>query len=223
MTEFKTAARTQASLLAGVEKRALIWLAERMPPRVNSDHLTALGFLGQVGAGVSYWWAKRDPQTGLLLVIVFLFLNWFGDSLDGTLARVRDMQRPRYGFYLDHVLDSIGSVILLGGLGLSGFMSPGTGAGLIIAYLLLSIEVFLATYTIRKFRISFGAFGPTELRILLVIGNLVVLWKPMVNIAGGRYLLFDVGGVCGIVGMVAIMLGFTFRHGRQLYREETHW
>ena len=82
--------------------------------------------------------------------------------------------------------------------------------------------MFLATYTIGKFRISFGAFGPTELRILLVIGNLVALWKPVVNIAGGRYLLFDVGGVCGIAGMVALMLGSTFRHGRQLYREETH-
>jgi archaetidylinositol phosphate synthase len=223
MTEFKTAARTQESLLAGAEKRALIWMAQRMPARINSDHLTAIGFLGQVGAGLCYWHAKTDARTGLLLVIAFLFVNWFGDSLDGTLARVRDLQRPRYGFYLDHVLDSIGSVVMLGGLALSGFMSPAIGAGLIIAYLLLSVEVFLATYTIGKFRISFGAFSPTELRILLAAGNLAALWKPMVNIAGGRYLLFDVGGVCGIVGMVAIMLGSTVRHGLQLYREETRW
>ncbi|MBI5283082.1 MAG: CDP-alcohol phosphatidyltransferase family protein [Candidatus Solibacter usitatus] len=223
MTEFKSADRTQASIMAAAEKRVLIWLAQRMPPWVNSDHLTAIGFLGQAAAGLSYWYAKRDPFTGLLLVILFLVVNWFGDSLDGTLARVRDLQRPRYGFYLDHILDSIGSVFLLGGLGLSGYMSPEVGAGLLIAYLLLSIEVFLATYTLGKFRISFGAFSPTELRILLIVGNLVALWRPMVNIAGRYYLLFDAGGVCGIVGMTAILIGSTVRHTRQLYREETRW
>ncbi|MBI5084747.1 MAG: CDP-alcohol phosphatidyltransferase family protein [Acidobacteria bacterium] len=223
MAEFKSAARTQTSILAAAEKRALIWLAERMPRWVNSDHLTAVGFLGQVAAGVGYWYARQDPLTGFMLVNLCLVVNWFGDSLDGTLARVRDLQRPRYGFYLDHILDSIGSVFLLGGLGLSGYMSRDVCAGLLIVYLLLSIEVFLATYTLGKFRISFGAFSPTELRILLVIGNFVALWRPMVNIAGRYYLLFDVGAVCGIVGMTAVLIGSTVRHTRQLYREETRW
>src|SRR5436305_15247559 len=98
--------RVHTSLLAAAEKRALIGIAYRLPKWVNSDHLTALGFVALVGAGGAYWAASREPLA-LLLVIVLLALNWFGDSLDGTVARVRNRQRPRYGFYIDHILDAI--------------------------------------------------------------------------------------------------------------------
>ncbi|HKA02450.1 MAG TPA: CDP-alcohol phosphatidyltransferase family protein, partial [Candidatus Solibacter sp.] len=166
---FRDAERRQLSMLASTEKKTLVWLAERMPPWVNSDHLTLLGFVSMFAAGLCYWAASWDRRA-LLWVIAALALNWFGDSLDGTLARVRNRLRPRYGFYVDHVTDAIGTFFLMGGLAVSGIMTPYIGLGLLIAFLLLSIEVYLATYTIGKFHLSFWSFGPTELRLLLCIG-----------------------------------------------------
>src|SRR5579864_2284876 len=202
---FQEAGRAQLSLLAPLEKKCLIWLARHTPRWINSDHLTALGLASLAGAGLSYWYARSNP-AGLLWVIVFLGLNWLGDSLDGTLARVRNQQRPRYGFYVDHVVDAFGTFFLLGGLGLSGYMSERVAAGLLIAYFMLSIEVYLATYTLGTFHLSFWKFSPTELRILLAIGNIALLYRPMVRILGGWYNLFDAGGVVGIVGMAAMLL-----------------
>ncbi len=121
--DFRLATRIHGSFLAAVEKRTLIWMAERMPAWVSSDHLTLLGFAAQIATGVCYALAAHDRRT-LLVAIVCLALNWFGDSLDGTLARVRQQQRPRYGFYVDHITDSIGAVAMMGGLALSGYMHP---------------------------------------------------------------------------------------------------
>ena len=218
-TPFRAANRAQLSMLAPLEKRALLWMAERMPRAVHSDHLTALGFLSLVAAGVSYWIASFN-SVGLVLVTVFLVLNWLGDSLDGTLARVRNCQRPRYGFYVDHILDSIGAFFLLAGLALSGFMSERIAVGLMIAYFLLNIEVYLATYTIGTFHLSFWKFSPTELRVLLAIGNVALFYKPVVVIAGQSFLLFDVGGLCGIVGMTAMLIWATVKHTMHLYQAE---
>ena len=176
-TAFQPAKRQQESLLAPLEKRCLIWLAQHAPSWLNSDHLTVMGLVALFGAGLSYWWARSAPAA-LCLGIVCLALNWLGDSLDGTLARVRNRQRPRYGFYVDHVVDAFGSLFLLGGLALSGFMSERVALGLLIAYLMLSIEVYLATYTIGTFHISFWKFSPTELRILLALGNVALLRNP---------------------------------------------
>ena len=218
-TKFREADRAQVSLLAPIEKRCLIWLAQHAPVWINSDHLTALGLLALLGAGLSYWYARYE-RAGLLMVIVFLGLNWLGDSLDGTLARVRQRQRPRYGFYVDHVVDAFGTFFLLGGLALSGYMNEAVAAGLLIAYFMLSIEVYLATYTIGTFHLSFWKFSPTELRILLAIGNIVVIYRPMVHLLGGVYRLFDVGGVVGIVGMAVMLISAVIRHTVQLYRAE---
>ena len=126
---FSEAQRAQLSMLAPLEKRVLIWLARRMPSWVNSDHLTSLGLLSLLAAGLSYWYSSINT-IGLWLVIGCLIANWFGDSLDGTLARVRNRQRPRYGFYVDHVVDMFGTLLLLGGLGMSGWMSPPVAVGL---------------------------------------------------------------------------------------------
>ena len=218
---FQEAGRAQVSFLAPFEKRCLIWLAHRTPAAINSDHLTALGLIALLGAGLSYWYSRWD-RLGLLLVIVFLALNWLGDSLDGTLARVRNRQRPRYGFYVDHVVDAFGTFFLLGGLGLSGYMSAGVAAGLLVAYFMLSIEVYLATYTIGTFHLSFWKFSPTELRILLAIGNLALFFRPTVQLIffGGAYRLFDVGGIVGIAGMAAMLVAAVVRHTVQLYRAE---
>ena len=167
---------------------------------MNSDHLTALGFVSLAGVGLSYWYA-RYSKLGLALAILFFILNWFGDSLDGTLARVRNRQRPRYGFYLDHVLDAFGSVFVFAGLALSGYMSERIAVGLLVAFLLLSIEAYLTTHTIGKFHLSFAAFGPTELRLLLIAGNIALLFDQRVLFGGKTYPLFDVGGAIGIVAL----------------------
>jgi archaetidylinositol phosphate synthase len=212
--------RIHTSLLAAAEKRALTRIANRLPQWVNSDHLTALGFVSLVAAGGAYWAASREPLA-LLAVIVFLALNWFGDSLDGTVARVRNRLRPRYGFYIDHILDAIGTFFLLGGMALSGYMSPAIAFAFLIAYLLLSIEIYLATHTMGTFHLSYWRFGPTELRLLLVAGNLAALRNPMVKIAGQQWLLFDVGFTIGTAALAVILVQATVAHTRQLYREET--
>lgn len=220
-TGFQQAKRAQLSILSKLEKRCLVWMAERMPTRVNSDHLTVLGVAGMFLAGLSYWYA-RSNRLGLLLVILFLAVNWFGDSLDGTLARVRNRQRPRYGFYVDHVIDTFGALFLTSGLALSGNMSTAIAAGLLIVFYMLSIEVYLATYTIGTFHLSFWIFGPTELRLVLAIGNLALYFRnsPTVKLIGGEYLLFDVGGAVGIVGMALMLIVATIRHTHMLYRAE---
>jgi len=206
-------------MLAVVEKKTLIWLAQRLPAWVNSDHLTLLGFISMIAAGLLYWAASVE-RMALLGVIVALAVNWFGDSLDGTLARVRNRLRPRYGFYVDHITDAIGTACLMGGLALSGYMTPYIGLGLLIAYLLLSIEVYLTTYTIGSFHLSFWSFGPTELRLLLCIGNIALFYRPVVHLAGREFLLFDVGGAIGICGMLMMLIWASVRHTIQLYNEE---
>src|SRR5436305_14524644 len=149
---FREATRIQQSFVTKAEKKALLWLAERMPAAISSDHLTALGAAGMFLAGASYA-LTRFNGYGLLLACFFLAVNWFGDSLDGTLARYRNRQRPRYGFYVDHMVDALGILFLIGGLGLSGYMSPVVAMALLIAYYLLSIEIYLATYTIGVFKL----------------------------------------------------------------------
>jgi phosphatidylglycerophosphate synthase len=216
---FKDAVRLQHSMLAKLEKRTLIWLAERMPAAINSDHLTILALAAMVGAGLSYWLARWTP-AGLILVIVFLAINWFGDSLDGTLARVRRCPRPRYGYYVDHVVDAIGAVALFGGLALSGYMSAPVAAVLLITYFLLCLEVYLATHSLGEFQMSFFGMGPTELRILLAIGNVALLVHPMATIFGYTFKLFDVGGVVGAIGLAATFVYSAIRHTRALYRAE---
>lgn len=215
---FKSATRIQTSFLSSLEKRALLWMAERLPGRINSDHLTLLGLAGQIMAGVSYALA-RGNRWWLIAGIGFLALNWFGDSLDGTLARVRRQERPRYGFYVDHMIDSFGALCIMGGLALSGYMHPYIAFGLLTGFLLLSLQSYLTTYVLGEFRLSFWNFGPTELRVLLAVGNLALLrWPRVLN---PHYRLFDIGGLIGIVGMAAMLVFFTARNTWRLYREES--
>lgn len=211
--------RIQQSWLAIPEKRALVCLAAHTPARVTADHLTALGLVAQLAAGAFYALA-RFQRLALIAVIVCLALNWLGDSLDGTLARVREQQRPRYGFYVDHMVDTFGAVALLLGLALSGYMHPWIAVGLLVAFLVLSIQSYLATHTVGEFRLSFWRFGPTELRLLLAVGNVALFWKPIVHIFRHAYQLFDVGGAIGICGMSLMVIAFTIQNAIRLYREE---
>ncbi len=216
---FKEAARVQVSLLAPLEKKCLIWLAHHMPNWVNSDHLTFLGFIGIILAGVSYWLAHWNKYA-LLLVILGLAVNWFGDSLDGTLARVRKKERPRYGFYVDHLLDAFGQLFLLGGLALSGYMHERLAIGLLLAYYLLSIHVYIVTHTFGTFHLTFWKLSTTELRIILSIGNIIILFYPKVKIFNKPILLYDIAGVFVITVMGVMMISYSVKNLMLLYRSE---
>ncbi|MGB9408867.1 MAG: CDP-alcohol phosphatidyltransferase family protein [Terracidiphilus sp.] len=216
---FTPARRVNQSLTASIEKRALHWMAERAPKWISSDQLTVMGFSAQVGAGICYA-LSRYNRYALLLVIVCMALNWLGDSLDGTLARVRKQQRPRYGFYVDHMADIFGAVALMCGLGYSGLLHWQTAIAMLVAFLLLSSESYLATYTLSCFELSQGIFGPTEIRILLIIGNLALLHNHYATLFGHKILLFDVGGTIAAAGMFVMAILVTLRHTAQLYRQE---
>jgi phosphatidylglycerophosphate synthase len=233
---FKDATRIQDSITSGPERRALYWLAARLPRAVNSDHLTLLGFAAMFLAGVSYSIA-RWHSVGLLLATLFLAVNWFGDSLDGTLARLRNCQRPRYGFYVDHVIDSFGALFLTSGLALSTYVNPWIACAMLISFLLLSIETYLATYTIGTFRLSFARFGPTELRILLALANAALWFSPNAALPAFHLRLFDFvipnaavpafhlrlldfGGLIGSCAMFLMAIVAAILHTRELYLQE---
>jgi archaetidylinositol phosphate synthase len=216
---FTPARRVNQALTASVEKRALQWMAHRTPDWLSSDQLTMLGLSAQIGAGAAYA-LSRYHRFALLMVILCLVLNWFGDSMDGTLARVRCQQRPRYGFYVDHMVDIFGSVALMCGLGFSGFVHWQTAVAMLIAFLLLSGESYLAAYTLLRFQLSQSIFGPTELRILLIAGNLALLHNPYATVFGHTMLLFDLGGAIAAGSMFATAILLTVRHTAELYREE---
>jgi len=197
-----------------------VWMARRTPGFINPDHLTVLGLGAMLGAGIGYWQA-RWSNAGLAVVIVCLFFNWLGDSLDGTLARVRNKQRPKYGFYVDHVVDMLGTCFLLVGLAHSTYMNPWIALSLLIVYFMLSIEVYLATYTLGTFHLSFWKFSPTELRLLLIAGNIALILRgPMARLGGSSFRLFDVGGIIGLIGMSLMLITAVVRHTVALYRAE---
>jgi archaetidylinositol phosphate synthase len=217
---FKDALRLQESFTAPIERKILPWLAGKIPVQINSDHLTLLGFLAMFLAGTSYAFA-RVHRFGLILAIFFLALNWFGDSLDGTLARIRNRQRPRYGFYVDHMIDTFGGLFLMGGLAFSGFIDWRIALGMFIAFLMLSVQVYLATYTVGTFQLSFAKFGPTEIRILLSAGNVALWFHPDARVFGSSFRAFDIGGIIAIAGMFAMLVISTVYNTAKLYRAET--
>ena len=198
--------RENTGLLATVETRTLRWIARRLPSRVNSDHLSALGLGAMAAAGLSFA-AFRFSPWAVVGVVAALVVNWFGDSLDGTVARVRNQQRPRYGFYVDHVIDLAGTTFLLGGLACSGLMSPLIAALALAGFLLVSAETYLATHASGVFRMSFMGFGPTELRILIAIGAIKAAADPWVSLGAiGSVRLFDLGAVVAAAGMASVFV-----------------
>ncbi len=214
---FQDAKRQQESLLAPLERRCLAWLARRAPAWVHPDHLTLLGFAAMLLAGASFALARWWPPA-LLLVNVWLAVNWLGDSLDGTLARARNKQRPRYGFYVDHMVDTFGALFVTGGLALSGYISPWAAIALLVGFYMLSINVYLATYTLGTFQLSFWKLSPTEIRILLAIGNTVAFFQP--RILAGRYLFYDLAGVVAVAAMAVVLVLSVARNTQALYRQE---
>jgi phosphatidylglycerophosphate synthase len=212
--------RENRSVLATAEKRALIWIARRLPCWINSDHLSGLGLASMFAAGLSFAAFPLTPWAAAA-VVVCLAANWFGDSLDGTVARVRGHQRPRYGFYVDHVIDVMGSTFLLAGLAVSGLMNPILAIVLLSAYLLVSAETYLATHAAGVFRMSFLGFGPTELRIVLSAGALKAAVSPMVALPlAGPVRLFDIGAAVAVTGLAIAFVAAAVRNARALYAAE---
>ena len=218
--EFQDAKRVQESLLAPVESRCLRWLARRLPSAISPDHLTLIGFAAQLLGGVSYALAGRWPVC-LLIVNLFIAVNWFGDSLDGTVARMRNKLRPRYGFYVDHMTDTFGALFLICGLALSGYVTERVAIAMLVGFLMLSVDTYLATYTIGAFRLSFWKFSPTEMRILLALGNAYAFYHPVVRFLGRERLFFDVAGTIATVSMAVVVVASTIRNTVLLYRAET--
>jgi phosphatidylglycerophosphate synthase len=212
--------REHLSLLAEAERRALIWIAGRLPARIHSDHLSALALLSMLAAGVSFASFRVTPWAALG-VIVSLLANWFGDSLDGTVARVRGQQRPRYGFYVDHVIDLAGTALLMAGLACSGLMSPLLAATVLAVYLLVAAESYLTTHAAGIFRMSFLGLGPTELRIVLALGALKAVSSPFVTVGGLLEVrLFDLGGIVAIAGLTLAFVVSAVRNTVALYAAE---
>lgn len=214
---FRDAVRVQEAITAPAERKALAWLARRTPAWVGPDHLTGLGFAAQFLAGVCYLLA-RWSAFGLLGATVCIAINWLGDSLDGTLARYRGALRPRYGFYVDHMIDTFGAIFLMAGLAASGYLDWKVSAALLTAFLTLSIEAYLASYTLADFRLSHGYFGPTEIRILMMMGNTALLFFPRLTLRG--FYLLDVGGVIAAAAMFGMAIAAAIGHTRRLYNEE---
>jgi phosphatidylglycerophosphate synthase len=213
--------RDNSSVTARLEKQLLVWIAKRLPDAVNSDHLSALGLISMATAGLAFGAFRTDPVLAAAGVVVALILNWFGDSLDGTVARVRQQQRPRYGYYVDHVIDLAGTTLLLAGMAYSELMQPVLAAAVLVGYLLVSAESYLATHASGVFRMSFLGFGPTELRLLLMAGAIRAAITPWVTPFGSEPVrLFDVGGVVAVVGLVAAFVVSSARNTRALYEAE---
>jgi archaetidylinositol phosphate synthase len=212
--------RDHRSVLAVAEKRLLIAIAGALPARIHSDHLSALALAAMGGVGAAFA-AMRLTPSAWLAVVIGLALNWFGDSLDGTVARVRRHERPRYGFYVDHVIDLAGTTALFAGLAVSGLMTPWMAMAVLAGYVLLCAESFLATHATGVFRMSCWGFGPTELRLVLALGAFAAAAHPLVTLPLiGSQLLFDVGGAITIAGFAAAFIGASLKQTMELYRVE---
>lgn len=199
------------------ERWALPRLAQALPERVMPDHLTSLGLLASTGIAVAYLLTNRDPAW-LWAASLLLVIQWFGDSLDGTLARVRGIERPRYGFYLDHLTDAYSTIAIGLGLGLSPYMLLSVGFAIVIAYLTLSINVYLETHVYGEFDFTYGVIGPTEARVLLIaLNTLALVVSPLrFDVGGVPMTIFDIGGAAGAVGMFGLLLVRAIRNLRRL-------
>ena len=194
--------RQNPSLLGFLERPALAWLSTHMPRWVTPDMLTIFGFLSAVLIGVSYALSRNNPAF-LWLASLGFFLNWFGDSLDGTLARRRNIERPRFGFFIDHTADALAEVIMFVGLGLSGYVNMTLALIALVGYFLFSILVYIYTYVSGTFRIAYITLGPTEFRAIAVVANALIFFigNPIVKLPFFTFHLYD-----AIVAVVAAIL-----------------
>jgi archaetidylinositol phosphate synthase len=213
--------RRATFVLSEAEKRLLIHVAERLPRGLLPDHLTLIGMAGSALVTFAYvmsnhaaWW--------LWIASLGFVINWFGDSLDGTTARVRRIQRPRYGYYLDHLTDAFSTLAIGLGLGLSPYMLLAVGLAIVVGYLILSINVYLESQVLGDFRFGYGVVGPTETRLILIgLNTLAVLIGPIpYTVFGVQATVFDLGGLIAVGGMVLMLARRVNRNLRNLGRLE---
>jgi phosphatidylglycerophosphate synthase len=208
-------------LLAPLERRFLPWAAGRLPRWVLPDDMTALGVLAALGVCAAYQLSNQDTAW-LWVASGMLAVQWLGDSLDGTLARVRGIQRPKYGYYLDHIVDAIATAAIGIGLGLSPFMLLAIGTLIVVAYLILSINVYLESMAFGRFRLGYGHLGPTEIRVILIALNTALALDLGLDF---RLLeldmtVFDAIGLAIVSVMLVLLAGRALGNLRELAREE---
>jgi len=211
--------RVQTSFLADIEKKALLWFAPRLPIWVTPDHLTYLGLAAMALVGLSYYLTKFG-SVFLVIASIGHVINWFGDSMDGTLARYRNQQRPRYGYYLDHLVDAFGVAFMIFGLAYSGLISQPFVWLVLSLFFIASINTYLATNSVQVFKISYMRVSTTEARVLLIIMNTILIWVKKVKIFGFTgYLLDYIAGAIAIFLIVAIVRS-AYQNLRKLDKEE---
>ena len=183
------AVRIQTSILNTAEKKVLVWLAERQPSWMTSDILTYIGTFGAIVIAVGYIMSSRDMNWLWLSSLGFV-VNWYGDSLDGTLARVRNRQRPIYGYYFDHTVDAVNELIIVLGIGLSGMVHLSLALLILALYLMLTINVSINAHLKKEFRLTYARMGPTELRIIMIIVNTVLVLIPSIGTFSHTFMLW---------------------------------
>jgi len=209
-------------LLARFERRFLPWAAERLPRWILPDDMTALGVVAALAVAVAYQ-LSNDGSGWLWAASALLVVQWVGDSLDGTLARVRRIERPTYGYYLDHLVDAIATAAIGVGLGLSPFMLLSVGTLIVVAYLILSINVYLESFAFNRFSIGYGKIGPTEIRLILILLNSLLALDLIgldFDLVGLDMTVFDLVGLVIAATMIVLLVGRSFRNLRELAERE---
>jgi phosphatidylglycerophosphate synthase len=224
MADIKFHNRVNDILLGPLERPALNWLAARQPAWVNPDILTGVGILGAIVIFLGFVLSNYNKNFLWLASLGFI-INWYGDSLDGTLARYRDIQRPKYGYFIDHTVDSFNEVLVFLGLGLSPYMRFDLACVLLISYLLISIMVFVGTSVTGVFRISYIRLGPTELRLIAILANLWVYFfgNPSIRLPFGALSVYDIIAAALAVLLLGVFATSTIRQARELARDEQHY
>jgi archaetidylinositol phosphate synthase len=214
--------RTNDIFFGPLERPALKWLAAHMPAWMTPDILTGIGVLGGLIILISYYLTRYNPAFLWLASLGFV-INWFGDSLDGTLARYRDIQRPRYGFFIDHIVDAVVETMIILGLGLSPYVRFNLAALALVGYLLLSVMVYIQQIVTNEFRISYGKLGPTEIRVIVILANTTIffLGNPQINLPAGAVGLYDLLVIVVILLMGIIFAVNSIARGRELSRQDT--
>lgn len=226
VNDIKDHKRVNDMLLGPLERPALKWMAANAPAWVTPDILTGLGVVGSAMCFAGYW-LSGQAVWWLLLVNLGFIVNWVGDSLDGTLARYRKIERPKFGFYIDHSVDAVTEFLTIIGIGMSPFMRLDIAAFAMIGYLLMSVHVYVRTAVDGVFKISFGTFGPTEMRVIIMLVNTAIMFAegwfltPLVRDLPklGTLLPFDIIGMALAVGMSIVFLVNTMQHAVRLAKE----
>jgi len=221
MSEIKDHERVNDILLGPLERPALQWLAAHMPAWMTPDILTGIGTFGAVLIGVSYWLTNYS-EWFLWLASLGFVINWFGDSLDGTLARYRKIERPKYGFFIDHTVDALNETIIFLGFGLSPFLSFEIACLALIGYLLMSVLVYVSTAVSGVFKISYGKFGPTEIRAIAILLNTFIFFfgNPNLNLPTVQTTIIDLAALILALALFLIFIGSSLRQARQLAKED---